>query len=129
MAVGDISRGLPRVSAAGGSGRSSSPSTAEIRPGTVLPARRRDIVLHTADGLDLVGELALPPRNDPVATLICLHPLPTAGGMMDSHLLRKASFRLPAMADLAVLRFTTSGTSSEGGTRAGHSSGGRPEPE
>src|SRR5260370_31412436 len=101
----------------------------EIRASTVLPARRRDIVLRTADGFDLVGELSLPPRNDPVATLICLHPLPTAGGMMDSHVLRKASFRLPALADLAVLRFNTRGTSSEGGTRAGHSSGGRPEPE
>src|SRR6266849_8851338 len=65
----------------------------EIRASTVLPARRRDIVLRTADGLDLLGELALPPRTDPVATLICLHPLPTAGGMMDSHVLRKASYR------------------------------------
>jgi alpha/beta superfamily hydrolase len=104
-------------------------AVAEIRASTVLPARRRDIVLRTADGLDLVGELALPPQNDPVATLICLHPLPTAGGMMDSHLLRKASFRLPAMAGLAVLRFNTRGTSSERGTSAGHFGGGGPERE
>jgi uncharacterized protein len=100
---------------------------AEIRASTVLPARRQDVVLHTSDGLDLVGELALPPRNDPVATLICLHPLPTAGGMMDSHVLRKASYRLPAMADLAVLRFNTRGTSSERGRSAGHFGGGGPE--
>ena len=99
----------------------------EIRAGTVLPARRENIVLHTADGLELVGELARPPRRDPVATLICLHPLPTAGGMMDSHLLRKASYRLPALADLAVLRFNTRGTSSERGTSGGVFDGGRSE--
>ncbi len=99
----------------------------EIRAGTVLPARREDVVLRTADGLGLVGELALPPYRAPVATLICLHPLPTAGGMMDSHLLRKASFRLPALADLAVLRFNTRGTSSERGTSGGEFGGGMAE--
>jgi alpha/beta superfamily hydrolase len=91
----------------------------EIRPATVLPARRTPVTLHTRDGLALVGELALPERADPVATLICLHPLPTQGGMMDSHLLKKAAFRLPALADLAVLRFNTRGTSSERGTSEG----------
>jgi uncharacterized protein len=99
----------------------------EIRAGTVLPGRRENIVLHTADGLELVGELALPPHRDPVATLVCLHPLPTAGGMMDSHLLRKASNRLPALADLAVLRFNTRGTSSERGTSGGEFGDGGPE--
>ena len=99
----------------------------EIRAGTILPACRENIVLNTADGLELVGELALPPRRDPVATLACLHPLPTAGGMMDSHLLRKASYRLPALADLAVLRFNTRGTSSERGTSGGEFGGGGPE--
>jgi uncharacterized protein len=91
----------------------------DIRAGTVLPAIRKPVTLRTADGLDLVGELALPERADPAATLICLHPLPTAGGMMDSHLLRKASYRLPALADLAVLRFNTRGTESEQGTSQG----------
>jgi uncharacterized protein len=91
----------------------------EITASTVLPARRERISLHTADGLKLVGELALPEWSPPVATLICLHPLPTAGGMMDSHILRKASYRLPALADLAVLRFNTRGTSSERGTSDG----------
>jgi uncharacterized protein len=99
----------------------------EITASTVLPAHRRNIVLHTADGLDLVGELALPPHRDPVATVICLHPLPTGGGMMDSHLLRKASYRLPAMADLAVLRFNTRGASSDRGTSDGEFGGGGPE--
>jgi hypothetical protein len=32
----------------------------DIRANSVLPARRQDIELHTADGLTLVGELALP---------------------------------------------------------------------
>lgn len=99
----------------------------EIRPGTVLPARREDIVLRTADGLNLVGELARPAGRPPVATLICLHPLPTAGGMMDSHLFRKASYRLPALADLAVLRFNTRGTASERGRSEGEFGGGEPE--
>jgi hypothetical protein len=70
----------------------------DIRANTVLPAERRDVVLHTADGLELVGELALPLDRPPVATIVCLHPLPTEGGFMDSHLLKKASYRLPALA-------------------------------
>src|SRR6267154_6286000 len=99
----------------------------DIKASTVLPARREDIVLQTADGLDLVGELARPLSRAPVATLICLHPLPTAGGMMDSHILRKASYRLPALADLAVLRFNTRGTSSERGTSDGEFGDGESE--
>jgi alpha/beta superfamily hydrolase len=95
------------------------PRVAEIRASTVLPARRDPVTLRTADGLRLVGGLARPLGRPPVATLICLHPLPTAGGMMDSHLLRKASFRLPALADLAVLRFNTRGTRSEQGASEG----------
>ena len=95
----------------------------EILASTVLPARREDIVIRTADGLDLVGELALPETKAPVATLITLHPLPTQGGMMDSHVLRKASYRLPALADLAVLRFNTRGSSSERGTSGGEFGG------
>ncbi|MDG4772772.1 alpha/beta hydrolase [Solwaraspora sp. WMMD792] len=90
-----------------------------IRSMSILPAERRDIELHTADGLTLVGELALPADRPPVATLVCLHPLPTHGGMMDSHVFRKAAWRLPALADVAVLRFNTRGTSSERGTSGG----------
>lgn len=93
--------------------------THTIRANTMLPARRRDIELHTADGLRLVGELALPLERDPVATLVTLHPLPTHGGFMDSHVLRKASYRLPALADIAVLRFNTRGTTSPRGTSEG----------
>ncbi|WP_210480870.1 alpha/beta hydrolase [Naasia sp. SYSU D00948] len=91
----------------------------EIRGGVELPARREDVTLTTEDGLTLVGELALPERADPVATLVTLHPLPTAGGFMDSHILRKAAARLPALADLAVLRFNTRGTTSPRGTSDG----------
>jgi alpha/beta superfamily hydrolase len=96
---------------------------------TVLPAHREDVELHTADGLTLVGELALPAGADgspttPAATLVTLHPLPTHGGYMDSHVYRKASWRLPALADLAVLRFNTRGTSSPRGTSEGAFDGG-----
>jgi alpha/beta superfamily hydrolase len=98
-----------------------------IRASTILPARRLDIELHTADGLRLVGELALPLDRDPVATLITLHPLPTHGGFMDSHILRKASYRLPALADIAVLRFNTRGTTSDRGTSEGSFDGARDE--
>ena len=97
-----------------------------IRAATVLPARRTPITFATADGLNLVGELALP-LADPAATLLCLHPLPTQGGMMDSHILRKASYRLPALADLAVLRFNTRGTESERGRSDGEFGGGETE--
>ena len=96
----------------------------QIRAATILPARRTPITLTTADGLNLVGELALPADRDPVATLVCLHPLPTHGGMMDSHIIRKASYRLPALADLAVLRFNTRGTESERGKSEGEFGGG-----
>ncbi len=91
----------------------------EIKASTVLPARRSDIELHTQDGLTLVGELALPAEREPDATLICLHPLPIQGGMMDSHVIRKASYRLPALANIAVLRFNTRGTTSDRGTSEG----------
>ena len=92
---------------------------AAIRANSVLPARREAITLETADGLSLVGELALPADREPSATLVCLHPLPTHGGMMDSHIFRKAAFRLPALAGLAVLRFNTRGTASVQGTSEG----------
>jgi alpha/beta superfamily hydrolase len=99
----------------------------EIRGPVLLPARREDIELETIDGLTLVGELAVPIDREPVATLVTLHPLPTAGGFMDSHVLRKAAARLPALADLAVLRFNTRGTTSPRGTSDGAFDGGGAE--
>jgi alpha/beta superfamily hydrolase len=99
----------------------------EIRANTVLPSRREALTLHTADGLALIGELAVPESVPPVATLITLHPLPTHGGMMDSHLFRKAANRLPALADFAVLRFNTRGTASEAGRSEGEFDDGKAE--
>jgi uncharacterized protein len=90
-----------------------------IRPNSVLPARREPLSLTTADGLRLVGELALPLGRDPVATMVCVHPLPTHGGMMDSQIFRKAAQRLPALAQVAVLRFNTRGTESAQGRSEG----------
>jgi len=95
-----------------------------IRANSILPARRSDIELQTADGVTLVGELALPADREPVATIVCLHPLPTHGGMMDSHVIRKAAYRLPALAGVAVLRFNTRGTQSVRGTSGGSFGGG-----
>lgn len=94
-------------------------TASQIRATSVLPATRTPLRLSTADGLELIGELAVPVDRSPVATLVCLHPLPTHGGMMDSHVYRKAAFRLPALAGVAVLRFNTRGTWSEQGTSQG----------
>jgi alpha/beta superfamily hydrolase len=99
----------------------------QIRAATILPARRTPITITTADDLKLVGELALPADRAPAATLVCLHPLPTHGGMMDSHVIRKASYRLPALADLAVLRFNTRGTESDHGKSDGEFGAGETE--
>lgn len=99
----------------------------DIRGPVLLPARREAITLRTLDELALVGELAQPQDTAPVATLVTLHPLPTAGGFMDSHILRKAAARLPALADLAVLRFNTRGTTSPHGTSEGTFDGGASE--
>lgn len=86
---------------------------------SVLPAIREPVRLRTSDGLTLVGEWALPEKQDPVATIVTVHPLPTHGGMMDSHLLRKMAWRLPALAQVSVLRFNTRGTTSAAGTSEG----------
>jgi len=92
---------------------------AEIRGSVELPAARKDVELFTEDGLTLVGELSMPLGRTPVATILALHPLPTAGGFMDSHIIRKAAARLPALADLAVLRFNFRGVTSPRGTSQG----------
>lgn len=95
------------------------PAPTAIRASTVLPARRENVELRTADGHVLVGELSVPEAGAIKATLITLHPLPTHGGFMDSHVYRKASYRLPALAGIAVLRFNTRGTASPRGTSSG----------
>lgn len=96
-----------------------------IRASTVLPADREPFKLMTSDGLNLVAEIARPlrplrPINASAGTLVMLHPLPTAGGMMDSHIFRKAAARLPELADINILRFNSRGTESEAGRSDGH---------
>ncbi|MCY7326717.1 MAG: alpha/beta hydrolase [Microbacteriaceae bacterium] len=91
----------------------------QIKGGIELPATRENVELITEDGLTLVGELSLPLSAEPIATIVALHPLPTAGGFMDSHIIRKAAARLPALAALAVLRFNFRGVTSPRGTSDG----------
>lgn len=91
----------------------------EITSNTELPSIREDIELHTQDGEILVGELALPKDKPVKVTLITLHPLPTHGGFMDSHLLRKMANRFPELISAAVLRFNTRGTESPRGKSSG----------
>lgn len=99
----------------------------ELAPNSVLPAIRRDIEFRASDGTLLVGELAMPEKVSPKATLLCLHPLPTHGGFMDSHVFRKAAWRLPALADVAVLRFNFRGVESPRGKSEGEFTGGEGE--
>lgn len=96
----------------------------EVVSNSVLPARREPIEFPAADGVRLVGELALPLDREPTATLICFHPLPTHGGYMDSHVFRKAAWRLPALSNLAVLRFNFRGVTSARGSSEGEFTGG-----
>lgn len=81
----------------------------EISANSVLPAVRRRFTAVTADGVELRGEVALPEWTQPVATLVCIHPLTTHRGSMESHLFRKMSWRLPALAGLAVVRYNMRG--------------------
>ena len=97
-----------------------------VRPSSVFDATRTPFHLLTEDGVDLIGEVAAPLGGSKGA-ILCLHPLPTAGGMMDSHLYKKAANRLPAMADITVVRFNTRGTTSEAGTSTGHFDNGKSE--
>lgn len=89
-----------------------------IRPSTILPANRRAITFTTADSLKLIGEVASP-QGERLVSLLCLHPNPSGGGMMDSHIYKKAANRLPAMSGIEVIRFNTRGTTSEAGTSEG----------
>lgn len=97
----------------------------EIRGPRPLPARREDIELRTEDDLRPSANwhsrrpgIPSPPRHPA--------PAPTAGGFMDSHILRKAAARLPALADLAVLRFNSRGTSRRAGGATAPSTGEMP---
>ena len=89
-----------------------------VRPSTVLPALRTPFTVTTSDGQALIGESAAP-LDRYTSAILCLHPLPTAGGMMDSHVYKKAANRLPDMAGIHVVRFNTRGTTSEAGSSTG----------
>ena len=89
-----------------------------VRPSTVLPAQRTPFTVTTADGQTLIAESSAPLEKY-TGAILCLHPLPTAGGMMDSHVYKKAANRLPAMAGIQVVRFNTRGTTSAAGTSTG----------
>ena len=89
-----------------------------VRPSTILPAQRTPFTVTTPDGQTLIGEVAAP-ISGYTGAILCLHPLPTAGGMMDSHIYKKAAYRLPAMSGIEVIRFNTRGTTSEAGTSDG----------
>ncbi len=90
-----------------------------IRPSTVLPSKRDLTKVITEDGIELVVEVAAPLNPSRGALLMC-HPNPTGGGMMDSHVYKKAANRLPALADLTIVRFNTRGTTSEQGSSTGN---------
>lgn len=92
--------------------------TEPVRPSTILPATRTPFTVMTSDGETLIGEVAQP-NSEYNGAILCLHPLPTAGGMMDSHVFKKAANRLPDMAGIAVVRFNSRGTTSEAGTSTG----------
>ena len=89
-----------------------------VRASSVFESVRTSFHVMTADGVDLIGEIAAP-VGPAKGAILCLHPLPTAGGMMDSHIYKKAANRLPAMAGITVVRFNTRGTSSEAGSSTG----------
>ena len=97
-----------------------------IRPSTVLPSLRTPFLVQTTDGEELIGEVASP-LGAKRGAILCLHPLPTAGGMMDSHVFKKAANRLPAMAGITVVRFNSRGTTSEAGRSTGEFDNGTAE--
>ena len=97
-----------------------------IRPSTVLPANRSAITIKTSDGLNLIGELTTP-LGEVSGSLLMLHPNPSGGGMMDSHIYKKAANRLPAMAGVQIIRFNTRGSKSEAGKSEGEYDHGKSE--
>ena len=97
-----------------------------VRPSSVFEAVRTLFHVLTEDGIDLIGEVAAPIGGSKGA-ILCLHPLPTAGGMMDSHVYKKAANRLPAMTGITVVRFNTRGTTSEAGSSTGEFDNGNSE--
>ena len=90
-----------------------------VKPSSIFESVRTPFHVTTSDGIELIGEVAAP-LGPSKGAILCLHPLPTAGGMMDSHVYKKAANRLPAMAAITVVRFNTRGTTSEAGSSTGN---------
>jgi hypothetical protein len=84
------------------------------------------ITIKTSDGLNLIGEVTTP-LGEITGSLLMLHPNPSGGGMMDSHIYKKAANRLPAMAGIQIIRFNTRGTTSEAGKSDGEYDHGKNE--
>jgi alpha/beta superfamily hydrolase len=97
-----------------------------IRPSTILPGLRTPFTVTTEDGQTLIGEVSAP-LDHFTSAILCCHPNPTGGGMMDSHIYKKAANRLPSMAGITVVRFNTRGTTSQAGTSTGSYDNGRSE--
>jgi alpha/beta superfamily hydrolase len=91
-----------------------------------LPANRTPFTIKTGDGLNLIGEVATP-IGEITGSLLMLHPNPSGGGMMDSHIYKKAANRLPAMAGIQIIRFNTRGSESEAGKSQGEYDHGKSE--
>lgn len=89
-----------------------------LRPSTQLPSKRTKYTVRTSDGIELIVEVAAP-LNPSLGSILMCHPNPTGGGMMDSHVYKKAANRLPELADLTIVRFNTRGTSSDQGRSTG----------
>ena len=119
-------RTQPALRARAAMGRCADVHRRAAHPGQLGPARPPDTAVAHDRRRPVAGRRSWPCRidRDPVATLICLHPLPTHGGMMDSHIYRKAAARLPALAGIAVLRFNRRGTESVQGRSEGEFDGG-----
>ena len=73
-----------------------------IKSRTVLPARRENFEVTTADGKRLVGELALP-EGEIKATLVTFHPLPTHGGYIGFACVQEGF--IPSASAGKILRF------------------------
>jgi hypothetical protein len=67
-----------------------------IRPSTILPGVRTPFTVTTEDGQTLVGEVNAPIDN-PTSAILCCHPNPTGGGMMDGSDSVKAPFVEPVI--------------------------------
>jgi len=84
--------------------------------GALVSADSEQVRFSTADGIELEGEIVLPPNW--VGAVVLCHPHPAQGGSMRS-LVTSELFRILPLHDVAVLRFNFRGVEGSGGTHAG----------